>query len=135
MASTTTLTPLTQIAWAQDKPSLRIPTTGGRSPDHVDLANAVATLRRTQQNAGPISRSRQWLGANTTTDCVVMGKPPASNRDKTRHDSFNRCFEPTPIRLCVMILTIDYHTDGYFCPVCPSGHKFTTIHFYCIKHK
>ncbi|KNC73972.1 hypothetical protein SARC_13470, partial [Sphaeroforma arctica JP610] len=62
-----------------------------------------------------------------------------SNRDKARQDSFNRYFEPTPTRLCAMILTntymftfLDYHTDGSLCLVCPGGHKFITNHFACI---
>ncbi|KNC80252.1 hypothetical protein SARC_07390 [Sphaeroforma arctica JP610] len=114
-------------------------TTDGRTPDHVALRRRCddsrknSTKRWSNKEIAAMARRQYYYQ-------LVMGKPPTSDRDKARHDSFNRCFEPTPIRLCAMIVTntymftlLDYRTDGCLCPVCPGGQKFTTSHFACIQ--
>ncbi|KNC86512.1 hypothetical protein SARC_01342 [Sphaeroforma arctica JP610] len=150
MASTNSLTLLSQPAWAHDKPSQRLPysiyahlktvcKTGGRTPDHVPLRRRCDVIRK---NSTKRWSNKEIMAIARRHYCyqLVMGKPSNSNRDKVRHDSFNRCFESTPIWLCVMIVTnmymftlLDYCTDGCICPVCPGGHKFTTSHFTCIQ--
>ncbi|KNC85247.1 hypothetical protein SARC_02543 [Sphaeroforma arctica JP610] len=151
MGSTNPLTPLTQPAWVHDKPSLRFPysiyahleivykTTGGRTPDHVALRQRCDDTRKNstkrwsnKEIAAMAQRQYYYL--------LVMSIPQISNRDKARHDSFNRYFEPTKLRLCAMIVMntymftlLDDHAYGCLCPVCPGDHKFTTSHFTCIQ--
>ncbi len=146
MDSSNPLSPLIRPSWNCNRPALQFPysiyahlaTMGGQTASHRALRRYSDQIRKgskqrlSNKAIASIARRRYFYQ-------LIRGKEADSDRCRPAHDSFSRCREHVPIRLCAMIATntfmfklLDHRTGGCLCPVCPDRPTFTTSHFACV---